>query len=97
MNQGKREQFFKELAVCSRTADIESVKNVYFGFIKTIVHILKDKGECNLPDFGKFYLHIFKSKRMIDVITREIRISPAAKILKFMPDRKLKKFIRHLK
>ena len=96
MTNEARETFFKELAINSSISDLELVKKVYSGLLKTIGRNLKKNGEYEIPNFGKFYLHVFSSKRLMSVYTREMIVSPKIKILEFTPSKALKRFVKNL-
>lgn len=79
------EEFFKHVAVNAKVVDLETVKSVYYGMIKTISRELRDKRKIKLPDWGEFYLLICKERRTLDVNTRQYIVIPPTPTVKFKP------------
>ena len=92
MKSISQEEFFKKVAVNSEVVDLETVRNVFYGMVRTISRELKDKHTIKLPDWGEFYLLISKSRRSRDVNDGQIRVLPPKTTVKFKPDYKVKKY-----
>lgn len=86
------EEFYKLIAVNSGITDLQTVKDVFYGMIKTISRELKNKQVVKLPDWGEFKLIIHKSRKMMDVNNRTIITIPAKPSIKFVPDYKVKAY-----
>ena len=52
--------------------------------------------EITLPDWGKFRVHLQKERRYGDLRSKEVKTSPACKVLKYTPDVKLKRFVKNI-
>lgn len=92
----KSEEFFRLLAVNSGISDLDVVKRVFYGMIKTISRELKEKQHIKLPDWGEFTLKIHKSRQMRDVNTGQLMTIPAKATVKFTPDYKVKHYFYEL-
>lgn len=90
------EEFFKQVAVNSGIVDLQTVKNIYYGMVKTISRELRGRQIINLPDWGKFSLFLRKSKKTLNVSSREMEILPPKTVVKFQPDYKVKKYFYEL-
>ena len=86
------EEFFKKIAIHANIMDVETVRDVYYGMIRTISRELKDTGIIKLPEWGNFYLNIHKERRSNDLASRTIKILPAKTTVKFSPIDKVKKY-----
>jgi len=86
------EEFFKKIAINAGIRDLDTVKDFYYGMVRTISRELKDKQIINLPDWGEFNLRVMKSRRTTDVNTKNIINLPAKTLVKFSPDYKVKKY-----
>lgn len=92
MKSIKPEDFFRLIAVNSGISDLDVVKRVFYGMIKTVSRELKDKQIIKLPDWGEFALKIHKSRRMVDVNEKTLITIPAKPTIKFKPDYKIKHY-----
>lgn len=86
------EEFFKQVAVNSGIVDLQTVKNIYYGMVRTISKELKGKQIVNLPDWGKFVLTTRKSRKALNIGTRELEILPPKPEVRFKADIKVKKY-----
>jgi len=92
MKSIKPEEFFKLVSVNSGIADLQAVKDVYYGMIKTISRELKSKHVVGLPLWGEFLLKIMKARKTLNVNTRVMEYLPAKPVVKFKPDYKVKEY-----
>jgi len=83
---------FSKVTLNSGISDLQTVKNVFYGLIRTISRELRDNQSVNLPDWGEFKLHIHKSRRSMNVYTRKIENLPPKTTVKFVPDDNVKKY-----
>ena len=90
------DEFFKLLAVNSGISDLDVVKRVFYGMIKTISRELRSKEIINLPDWGKFLLKTHKARKSTNIYTGEQILIPDTKTIKFEPDYKVKKYFHSL-
>ena len=86
------EEFFRKVAVNAGIRDLDTVKDFYYGMVRTISRELKDKQIINLPDWGEFNLKVMKGRRTTNVNTGEIIDLPAKTLVKFSPNWKVKKY-----
>jgi len=86
------EDFFNKITVHSGISDVNLVRDVYYGLIKTISRELKEAGTIKLPDWGDFTLKVHKSRKMIDVNEKIPIVIPAKTVVKFNPDYKVKAY-----
>jgi nucleoid DNA-binding protein len=89
------DDFFKQVSVNSEIASLDTIKNVYYGMIKTISRELKSKQKVKLPDWGEFNLKIHKSRRFISV-NGESGVLPPLPTVKFSPDQNVKRYFHEL-
>ena len=92
MKSIKLDEFFKLVAVNAGASDIQNVKDIYYGMIRTMSRELKKNQMVELPDWGKFVLKTYKARKIKDVnlgISREL---PPTLMVKFVPDYKVKKY-----
>lgn len=93
----KSDEFFKLIAIHSGVTDLETVRNIFYGMIKTISRELKDKQVINLPDWGKFVLKVYK-QRTVKNVENGIPVNlPPTSMVKFVPDYKVKEFFYRFK
>lgn len=92
MKSIKSEEFFKQVAINSGVVDLETVKNIYYGIVRTISRELRNKQVVNLPDWGEFVMVVHKSRKALNVTTGELEILPPKPTVKFKPDYKVKKY-----
>lgn len=78
-------EFFKKVAVNAGVTDLDLVKDVYYGMIRTISHELRDRQKIMLPDWGKFYLILHKSRRAACINSGKIHIISPRPTVKFAP------------
>ena len=97
MKSIKTDEFFKLVAVNSGISDIDVVKRVFYGMVKTMSRELRNNKIINLPDWGKFFLKVHKERKAINVNTRDQMIVPPTNVLKFVPDYKVKSYFHSLK
>ena len=89
-------EFFKQLSIHSGITDLDVVRSVYYGMIKTISRGLKTQHSLRLPDWGEFYLVIQKSRPNRAVVGDRIvqDILPPIPMVKFSPDKAVKKYFQ---
>lgn len=86
------DEFFKQVAINSGVSDLDTVRSIFYGMVRTMSRELRDKHIVKLPDWGEFVLKIYKSRRARDVSDGAIRILPPKPMVKFVPDHKVKKY-----
>lgn len=91
MKSINREEFFKLISIHSGGVDLDTVRDVYYGMVRTIGRELKEKQTVDLPDWGEFNLKIIKARRALDVNDRIVKDLPAKTVVKFKPATKVKK------
>ena len=97
MKSIKTEEFFRLVAVNSGISDLDVIKRVFYGMVRTITRELRDKQIVKLPDFGEFVLVIHKSRKYKTTKTHENIILPPKPTVKFRPDWKVKQYFYELK
>lgn len=96
MKSIKTEEFFKLVAVNSGISDLDVIRRVFYGMIKTISRELRTNEIINLPDWGKFFLKTHKPKKVMNVNTGDHMVIKPTKLVKFIPDYKVKKYFHSL-
>lgn len=96
MKSVKTDEFFKLIAIHSGVGDLETVRNVFYGMIKTISRELKEKHTVKLPDWGEFNLKIHKERRAKDVNYKKDIIIQSRPTVKFTPNQNVKKYFYSL-
>lgn len=86
--------FFKQVALNSGLSDLQTIKNVYYGMVRTISRELRGRQIVDLPDLGRFLLVTYKSRKCLNVSSREVRIIPPKVVIRFQTDRKIRKYFR---
>jgi len=86
------EEFFKQISIDSGTMDIDFVRRVYYGMIRTMSRELRTKRRVKMPDWGDFILRMYKERNHRDVNTKQLYRLPPTPMLKFKVDYKLKKY-----
>ena len=89
-------EFFKKIALDSGVNDLQSVRDIFYGMVRTISRELRENREVELPDWGTFVLRMHKERRSKDVNDGLIRIIPPRPTVKFVPNYKVKKYFRSL-
>ena len=97
MKSIKSEEFFRLVAINSGISDLDVVKRVFYGMVRTISRELRDKQIIKLPDWGEFVLKIFKERKYRTTKTHEDIILPPKPTIKFIPDWKVKKYFYEIK
>ena len=96
MKSIKSAEFFRLVAVNSGISDLDVVKRVFYGMIKTISRELKEKHSVKMPDWGEFSLKVHKGRQMVDINDKTLIEIPAKTTVKFSPDYKVKKYFYSL-
>lgn len=89
------EEFFKQISINSGV-DLESVRNVYYGLIKTLSRELKGKQKIKMPDWGEFNIKIYKARKYKETNNNTFIYIPAKPMVKFTPDYKVKRYFYKL-
>jgi len=89
--------FFNKVAVESGVSSIEIVKKVYYGMVRVIGSELRAKMIIVLPAWGKFRVHKQSERRYGDLRTKEVKTAAATNIIKYVPDNRLKEYVKSLK
>lgn len=88
------EEFFKQVALNAGIVDLQTVKNIYYGMVRTISKELKGKQVVDLPDWGKFVLTTRKSRKALNVSSGNVEILPPKLEIRFKADYKVKKYFQ---
>lgn len=96
MKSIKSEEFFRLVAINSGISDLDVVKRVFYGMIKTISRELKNKQIIKLPDWGEFSIRIHKARKYKETNNNTIINIPAKPTVKFTPDYKVKRYFYEL-
>jgi len=92
MKSIKPEEFFKKIAVNSGVSDLDTVRDIFYGMIRTMSRELRDKHIIRLPDWGDFKLKIHPARNSLDVSDRQIKRLSARPVIKFVPHHQVKKY-----
>lgn len=98
------EEFFKRVAVNSEVVDMQTVKNIYYGLIRTLSQELKNRQTISIPDWGTFNLKIHKSRRFegcfgkdpFGGMVKKISILPPVPKIKFVVNPNVDKYFKAL-
>jgi nucleoid DNA-binding protein len=85
--------FWNDVAVEANGLSVKLVKDVYYGILRVLLRELKVKEKLKLDDLGTFVIHIQKGKKMNHFTGRVINFDDTA-IIKFVPDIKLKRYVK---
>ena len=96
MKKHNPEEFFKKIALNSGISDMRTIKDLYYGLIRTLSRELKATGNVQMPDWGTFGLKIHKSRRSLDVNTGKIENLGPKPTIKFISDRNVKHYFYSL-
>lgn len=88
----KPEDFFKLIAINSGISDLQVVKDIYYGMVRTISRELKAGRVIKTPDWGEFSLSEYKARTTIDVNSGRVIQLPSKTLVKFTPDWKVKEY-----
>jgi len=91
-----KEEFFKQLAVNSGQTDLETVKNIFYGLVRTMSKELRGKHTITLPDWGTFNLKIHKERNAYNTNSKKVERLKAKPTIKFSPDYKVKIYFHAL-
>lgn len=92
----KEDKFYIEVSKRCNYIDPEMVKEIYLAIIRTILSELRYKNEIVLPRWGTFKTKHRKERIITDVNTKEKRLCPKTRVISFVPDYKLKKYIKEM-
>ena len=96
LNLMKDNEFFARIAEKCNYMSEDLVREVYYEMIRLTSSELRHNGAIRYPSLGDFYIRYQKEKMMIHQGTGEkMKVSPR-KIIKFLPDYKIKKYFASL-
>ncbi len=94
MNKEEKSKFFNNLAIgIGHGCNPKSANDMYYAFIKLVIHKLKKEGKVRLPDFGDFKAFSRKPHQAFNIKKKELFMMPPHNIIKFKPHYKFKKYI----
>lgn len=91
MQSIKTKDFFTQIALNARVTDMDLVRDVYYGMIKTMARELRDRQAIILPNWGKFYITLHKSHNARCINKGTVFVVPPRPTVKFAPTESLKK------
>jgi len=86
--------FFRKYSEKCNFRDPKDLKDVYYALLALILQELRYNDSIKLPDFGEFKVKIYKARITHNIETREMMHLPAKRVVKFLPDKKLKTYVR---
>jgi nucleoid DNA-binding protein len=87
------DEFFKKIAVNAGVSDLKTVRDIYYGMVRTMSQELRGgRQKIKLPDWGEFLLKVYKSRITLNVNTGKPSVLPPKPLVKFIPDRKVKAY-----
>lgn len=92
----REKEFFKQLSINSRIASLETVRDVYFGLVKTFAQQMKERHVVTLPDWGRFNLNIRKGRIQRNINDGSMIMIPDLPTVKFISNKRLKKYFQSL-
>lgn len=90
------EEFFKKVSANSGVSDLRTIKDIYYGMVRTMSRELRERQTIKLPDWGDFNIKVNNSRRIVNVNTGKLTTIPAKPIVKFAADYKVKKYFQSL-
>ena len=69
------------------------VQKVYFSLLRVVLKRLMSGKEVLMPQWGKYNIILYKSRKNRDINTRKLEVLSQKAIIKFYPLKKLKKYI----
>ena len=88
----QKDEFFRLIAINSGVGDLDTVRDVFYGMVKTISKELRSKNRVKLPDWGEFYIKVQKPKKTWDVERKIMKTISERPMVKFNPDYKVKAY-----
>ena len=89
------EEFFREVAMAAGISDLSTVKQIYYGMIRTLGRQLKSKHLVRMPDWGDFSIMIAKSRKFKSV-RGEVGVLPPLPTVKWKACENVKKHFHEL-
>lgn len=86
------DDFFRSVALNAGVSDLEVVRDVIYGMIRTLSRELKEKQTVMIPDWGAFSLKVHKERRGLNVRINKVCWMPKRFVVKFVPIRKVKQY-----
>ena len=96
LSPSQKNALFSKIAIEGGISSLEEVQKIYYGMVRVIGRELKKHGIVVLPDWGRFKILEQKERRYGHIVTKEVKTAPAFKIVKYVPDQKLKEFVKNL-
>jgi len=96
MKDFEKRSFFNNVAIKMGITDVKQAESAYRGVMKAIVHEMREKEICKLPDLGVFKIVRHKARKSNNARTGEIMYLPEMNTFKFSADYRLKKYFRDL-
>lgn len=97
MTGGEKTEFFSKLTVKAGFYDEKAARNAYFGLLQMIFEGIRDSNHIELPNLGVFLIKKRKSRKALNVNTRQITVLPEKKEIKFIPNRNLREIFHIMK
>lgn len=79
---------------CNYT-DPASIKQFYLGLLRVIMDGLRENESMYLENLGEFKITKIKERKSTMVVTGEKIIMPECKVLKFIPCKKIKYYVKN--
>jgi nucleoid DNA-binding protein len=95
-NSISQEEFFRNVSLNSGVADLRTIKDIYFGLVRTITREMRDRRVVDLPEFGKFELLIYKEKMFRNINTGVWEPLPLRPVAKFTSNHNLQKYFQEI-
>ena len=86
--------FFQKYSEKCNFRDPNDLKAVYLALIRLILQELRYNDSIKLPGFGEFRVHLYKERVTHNIKTRSMMHLPAKRVIKFIPDSRLKTYVR---
>lgn len=96
MNLLTNDEFFDKISERCNYIDVELTRQVYYEIIRLTTQELRHNGAIRFPDFGDFYIKLYKERTIKDVRTRQPILVPSKRSVKFIPDYKVKRYFQSL-
>ena len=99
MSPKDKQDFFNGIATEMNLLNTDDAKRYYYALVRYLIRSTKRDGRCHAPDLGVFEIRVFSGIRRRNLVglrgakNPEVIACHPIRIMKLVPDNKIKKFI----